>query len=566
MANTPHINLGGLSTDELGRVNVSDIWSRISSNPYSASEMAQTIAADAGRAGATGTKIRLSDDPAELQAFKTAGFNVAGNTAMWGFDTSTGETAAKFQAKYGTSTGSTQGGTTTYPDLVNVNGTIYNNSTGQGYSTPEQLATDLGIQPHEIDWTKIKQSNTVPGVTTQTEDTTTETPTTTKKTETTTGKTETPDETKGIKEGERAILPDGRQFVKQPDGSFRWIENNQVLSELIAQGKVTGGLTQVGSESALGSIGNPIKFSEASGADDLEIEKQIRDIYDTNFGRQPTQSELDNQLEAVKTGGQPALDNITEWAQTHPENVATTGQPSQPQPSQGEPLESLDQTQDVLNQLPPELADLYETMSGYIESLAEQGQQINPDIEITPELTEQFLTQAKDEFGEFFSGEQLGILTDLQRTLGRDIELTQRGEEDIGREFIGEFRETGESAAERGMAFSGSRLRSERELAEATNREIARGREDLAFGAGGSTLTAERAVGSEALGGFSFPTIKGAPMATRGGLFGTSPQAGQVGSATGGILGTLPSQQQTAEQTRASELENVYRQRNLLNV
>lgn len=44
---------------------------------------------------------------------------------------------------------------TTYSNLVNVNGTIYNKQTMKGYATPAELAKDLGIAPHQIDWTKI---------------------------------------------------------------------------------------------------------------------------------------------------------------------------------------------------------------------------------------------------------------------------------------------------------------------------------------------------------------------------------------------------------------------------
>uniref|UniRef100_A0A6H1ZEZ8 Uncharacterized protein n=1 Tax=viral metagenome TaxID=1070528 RepID=A0A6H1ZEZ8_9ZZZZ len=43
----------------------------------------------------------------------------------------------------------------TYQDLENRGGTIYNQATGQGYPTPEALAADLGIAPHQIDWSQI---------------------------------------------------------------------------------------------------------------------------------------------------------------------------------------------------------------------------------------------------------------------------------------------------------------------------------------------------------------------------------------------------------------------------
>ena len=51
-----------------------------------------------------------------------------------------------------------------YANLTNVNGTIYN-SAGKGYATPEELAKDLGILPHQIDWSKIK-AGTAPASTT----------------------------------------------------------------------------------------------------------------------------------------------------------------------------------------------------------------------------------------------------------------------------------------------------------------------------------------------------------------------------------------------------------------
>ena len=49
----------------------------------------------------------------------------------------------------------------TYQDLVNVGGTIYSKS-GKGYRNPQELAADLGILPHQIDWTKIEKSSRIP--------------------------------------------------------------------------------------------------------------------------------------------------------------------------------------------------------------------------------------------------------------------------------------------------------------------------------------------------------------------------------------------------------------------
>ena len=53
-----------------------------------------------------------------------------------------------------------------YQDLINRGGTIYNQATGQGYSDPSQLATDLGIAPHQIDWSQITAAGGQGGSTT----------------------------------------------------------------------------------------------------------------------------------------------------------------------------------------------------------------------------------------------------------------------------------------------------------------------------------------------------------------------------------------------------------------
>jgi hypothetical protein len=376
-----------------------------------------------------------------------------------------------------------------------------------------------------------------------------------------------PDETANkIKAGERAILPDGRQFLKEADGTFRWIENPQVLGELINAGKVTGGMTQVSSESALGKIGSTLTMSEANGSDDLAIEKAIREIYQTNFGRQPTQTELDNQKNAINAGGQAAFDNLVNWATTHPQNVSATGKVSLPQSSQGEPLEPLDNTEDLVSQLPTELQSLYTQMSDYVQTLIDQGKQVNPNIEITPEMLSQFEQQAMTEYADYFSGEELGVLTDLRRTLDRNIQLTQQSEEDALRGFQSDYRGIGETAANQGITFSGERLRSEQELSDEANRQIQRNRQALQFGGEGLSLTAERNIGSSALSGFAFPTLSATPTTTAQGTVTSTGGATSIGSVRGDILGTLPSQEETAVSQRASQLEEIYRTRNLLSL
>jgi hypothetical protein len=54
---------------------------------------------------------------------------------------------------------------TTYADLSNDKGTIVNNKTGKRYSTPDELAKDLGISVNNINWGSIGSSGSSPAQT-----------------------------------------------------------------------------------------------------------------------------------------------------------------------------------------------------------------------------------------------------------------------------------------------------------------------------------------------------------------------------------------------------------------
>lgn len=69
-----------------------------------------------------------------------------------------------------TPTPTSTGTKVSYADLINNNGTIYNTKTGQGYSTPEQLAAALGVSTTAIQWNTIK-TGAAPGATPATQPT-----------------------------------------------------------------------------------------------------------------------------------------------------------------------------------------------------------------------------------------------------------------------------------------------------------------------------------------------------------------------------------------------------------
>jgi len=102
-------------------------------------------------------------------------------------------------------------GTVDYADLENRNGTIYNKKTGKGYSTPEELAKDLGISANEIKFDTISTSkDTVTPTASVQEQKTTATATQNK-----------------LKETQQGTYKTSDTVYQTPDGTLWRIENGQ---------------------------------------------------------------------------------------------------------------------------------------------------------------------------------------------------------------------------------------------------------------------------------------------------------------------------------------------------
>lgn len=61
-----------------------------------------------------------------------------------------------------------------------------------------------------------------------------------------------------------------------------------------------------------------------------DYSKEITNIYLQNFGRTPTQQELDQQNNSIRTG-QLSITNLKSWAENHPQNIKKTGEISKQQ-------------------------------------------------------------------------------------------------------------------------------------------------------------------------------------------------------------------------------------------
>lgn len=214
------------------------------------------------------------------------------------------------------------------------------------------------------------------------------------------------------------------------------------------------------------------------------------------------------------------------------------------------------------NQLPQEIQVLFKTADDFLRYLISTGNSINPNITIDDATVASFLTQAQKEYKDYFRGEQSVLLNNFVQSMNRTSQLLGQQEEDLARNFKQDYRTVGETAANQGITFSGERLRTEQELTDAANRTLGRNRQDTLYNAQRSALEATRNLGTAALAGQTVPRLPGMPSFYNTGEIQYSSGLSQpLATVPTGISGLLPRQQEVAEQTRAAQLEELYRER-----
>lgn len=211
--------------------------------------------------------------------------------------------------------------------------------------------------------------------------------------------------------------------------------------------------------------------------------------------------------------------------------------------------------------LPSEFQELYSTLEDFLADLEKRGQVLNPNIEITPEKLAEFTAQASREISPYFANLLKTNVDEFTRSVGFGAEGLAQNEAELGRRYGTQVRQLGEQAAEQGFAQSGLRQRDERDLALNTQNTINSARRDFAFNAG----TAARQLAGE-FGASSVPSINlgAAPTVSAGEMSfgrsgGDSPLYNLSDSVYQGLKGTQQYSQEVAERTRASELEQAFR-------
>lgn len=210
---------------------------------------------------------------------------------------------------------------------------------------------------------------------------------------------------------------------------------------------------------------------------------------------------------------------------------------------------------------PDPYEELLNQLEGQLAALIEEGNMINPEIEITSELAQQFLTQASTELDPYYQELTKNSITEFQRSAEESRRQLEFSEEDTIKEYQKSLEQTGEASAEEGNVYSGTRQEKEQKLSTDTQRLVDERRRQLQFNLSQQFGGLEKSLGSSSLTGlspFGFSRTLSFVPGQRDIQYGQGESS--LYSLTGGIVGALEKERETEVQRRQAELEGSYRQ------
>ncbi len=137
-----------------------------------------------------------------------------------------------------------------------------------------------------------------------------------------------------------------------------------------------------------------------------------------------------------------------------------------------------------------------------LTKLTTNGQTVNPNVQITPDLAAQFLAQAQQETSADYSNQLKIARQGLLQNIGYSADQITAQEGQWERQYGQNVRKIGETAADTGMALSGGRQLNEQNLAQDTQYQIDQARKGAQFNAQQSAQQY-----AQQYGGANVPTV-----------------------------------------------------------
>lgn len=241
------------------------------------------------------------------------------------------------------------------------------------------------------------------------------------------------------------------------------------------------------------------------------------------------------------------------------------------QSSQVPTLQSNGSTVQNGNVVGPQLPQVVQTV---LDGMKSQGLALNPNIPITSQTAQEFLSfaaqnansflgQAQKEIAPYYQT-QLKLAADtLGKSLGYNENQLLQNEKDIQNKYSDTLKNIGTNAAEKGFALSGERQLNESNLARDTQQAINQGRSALAFQEGNQVGNFAREYGASNLpniGNSPTPRVLSGQSQFESGP--SSPYYQLSPNVYNGLIGSQQFAETSAEQQRASQLEGLQNQQN----
>jgi len=222
-----------------------------------------------------------------------------------------------------------------------------------------------------------------------------------------------------------------------------------------------------------------------------------------------------------------------------------------------------DQTlRDNFAKMSPTLQMAYIQMMQSLGKQIEAGKVINPNIEITPEQVKEFTDQATKELDPYYQEQIRNYQKDLDTSITRLTEDFNTGVRNAEDPFKRNLAVQAENEAQAGTVYGSERgvrenlaVSDQQQKIDELSKTVGRSIQD-------TKTQAERTLGSDVFGtsSYNMPTygVSNQGISTTG--------SRTVFSPTGGLIGELPKEKTTAIKSRASELEEAFRNQRILNL
>lgn len=215
----------------------------------------------------------------------------------------------------------------------------------------------------------------------------------------------------------------------------------------------------------------------------------------------------------------------------------------------------------------PDLLAAYLPVLTQLNQMIEQGNMINPDIEITPAQAQEFLNTAREQLTPVFQERLKFAQQDLDTSFRRLQEDYDKGIDRLEQDFIAKSYVMDQNEADAGTTFSSGRVNRRNDLATKTSQQLADASSDLTRGSQDAANIAERDIGSNAFSSVTPRTINTMSAAFQPGNRGfSSTGSRQLFNAQGGILGERQRTQEAQVKERAGRIEEAYRKNRILNL